>query len=57
MRSTNKEMMGYTNTQPEFGIDFHDFLQKEQCLTNMELAEEFGLSLKSVKIMKQKMKR
>ncbi|MBF0706419.1 MULTISPECIES: RNA polymerase subunit sigma-70 [Bacillales] len=57
MRSTNKEMMSYHMSQPEFGIDFHDFLQKEQCLSNMELAEEFGLSLKSVKIMKQKMKR
>ncbi|WP_270179408.1 RNA polymerase subunit sigma-70 [Alkalihalobacillus sp. CinArs1] len=57
MRSTNKEMMNVTNPQPEFGVDFHDFLQKEQCLSNMELAEEFGLSLKSIKIMKQKMKR
>ncbi|MBN8208421.1 RNA polymerase subunit sigma-70 [Bacillus sp. NTK071] len=50
-------MMSYNVSQPEFGVDFHDFLQKEQCLSNMELAEEFGLSLKSIKIMKQKMKR
>ncbi|MGA9290825.1 MAG: RNA polymerase subunit sigma-70 [Anaerobacillus sp.] len=57
MRSTNKEMMSYNLSQPEFGVDFHDFLQKEQCLSNMELAEEFGLSLKSVKVMKEKMKR
>ncbi|WP_347549459.1 RNA polymerase subunit sigma-70 [Pseudalkalibacillus hwajinpoensis] len=57
MRSTNKEMMSYNLSEPEFGVNFQDFLQKEQCLSNMELAEEFGLSLKSIKIMKQKMKR
>ncbi|WP_458412388.1 RNA polymerase subunit sigma-70 [Schinkia sp. CFF1] len=40
-----------------FGVDFHDFLQEEQSSTNMELAQEFGVDLRSVKNLKKKMGR
>lgn len=39
------------------GVDFHDFMQKEQALTNFELAEEYGISLRNVKELKKKMSR
>lgn len=39
------------------GVDFHDFIQREQSLTNFELAEEYGISLKNVKELKKKMSR
>ena len=39
------------------GVDFHDFMQKEQALTNYELAEEYGISLRNVKDLKKKMSR
>ncbi|MDN4526269.1 RNA polymerase subunit sigma-70 [Fictibacillus fluitans] len=39
------------------GIDFHDFIQKEASSSNMELAEEFGVPLRSVISLRKKMSR
>ncbi|WP_369795804.1 RNA polymerase subunit sigma-70 [Fictibacillus sp. FJAT-27399] len=39
------------------GIDFHDFIQKEASSSTMELAEEFGVPLRSVISLRKKMKR
>lgn len=40
-----------------FGVDFHDFMQHEQSSTNIELAQEFGITLRTVKAMKKKIAR
>lgn len=39
------------------GIDFHDFIQKEASSSNLELAEEFGVPLRSVVSLRKKMSR
>lgn len=57
MRYSSK---GEITNKPEnqlFGIDFHDFMQQEQSSTNLELAQEFGITLRSVKAMKKKIAR
>ncbi|GAA2716104.1 hypothetical protein GCM10009865_48000 [Aeromicrobium ponti] len=40
-----------------FGLDFHDFIQKEQSSNMIELASEFGLTLKDVRKLKKKLER
>lgn len=40
-----------------FGIDFHDFIQKEQHATVYELASEFGLTYKDVRKLKKKLEK
>lgn len=40
-----------------FGVDFHDFMVKEQNDTSLELASEFGISLQEVKNLKKKLNR
>lgn len=40
-----------------FGVDFHDFIQKEQSTNTVELASEFGLSLRDVRKLKKQIER
>jgi hypothetical protein len=40
-----------------FGVDFHDFIQKEQHSNTFELASEFGLTLKDVRKLKKHLER
>lgn len=40
-----------------FGVDFHDFIQREQQASMFELASEFGLSLGDVKKLKKHLER
>lgn len=40
-----------------FSIDFHHFTEIEKNYNSLEIAEEFGISLKDVKVLKQKMNR
>ncbi|WLD92206.1 RNA polymerase subunit sigma-70 [Alkalihalobacillus sp. AL-G] len=40
-----------------FGMDFHQFIEKEHMMTNYELAEEFGVTLEAVKKLKHQIKR
>ena len=37
--------------------DYHNFMEKESLQTNFELAQEFGLSLREIKTLKQKLMR
>ncbi|MRG88262.1 RNA polymerase subunit sigma-70 [Salinibacillus xinjiangensis] len=43
--------------QDVFNIDFHQFMDSEKDQSSMELAQEFGLSLKDVKNLKEKLNR
>jgi hypothetical protein len=36
-----------------FGVNFHDFIEKENVNSTMELASEFGLTLREVKQLKK----
>ncbi|HJV31070.1 MAG TPA: hypothetical protein VJ558_02675 [Bacillales bacterium] len=40
-----------------FGVDFHDFIQKEQSSNIYELASEFGLTMRDVKKLKKHLER
>jgi hypothetical protein len=40
-----------------FGVDFHDFLQKEQSSNMVELASEFGLSVRDIRKLKKHLER
>lgn len=40
-----------------FGVDFHDFIQKEQQSTVYELATEFGLTYKDVRELRRQLKK
>lgn len=45
------------SAQPVFGVSFHDFIERENATTSMELASEFGLSLREVKHLKKRLGR
>lgn len=52
MRQSQKNVTSTTNAI--HSVNFHDFLEKElNATTSLELATEFGLSLKDVKNLKK----
>lgn len=57
MRASEKGMSIQGGDNQIFGVDFHDFIQKEQNSNMYELASEFGLSLREVKQLKKKLER
>ncbi len=57
MRQSRKHSNSSQASKSVFGVQFHDFLEKEPHLTRMEMAEEFGVSLKDVKKLKESMDR
>lgn len=56
MRHSEKGELSHSNNET-FGVDFNDFIAKEQQTTSFELASEFGLSLRDVKNLKKQLKR
>lgn len=56
MRSSEKKEQAHHSGQL-LGLDFHDFIEKERHASNFELAAEFGLSLKEVRILKKRIQR
>ncbi|GLI83061.1 hypothetical protein ANABIO32_07500 [Rossellomorea marisflavi] len=57
MRSSDKAFMNSTSEKALFQTDFHQFMEMEKGALNMELASEFGLTLKDVRLLKKKMER
>jgi hypothetical protein len=57
LRKTQKQENAEAGSKQIFGVDFHDFIQKEEAHTNIEPAEEFSISLKHVRDLKHKMNR
>jgi hypothetical protein len=57
MRYSEKSQHSNQGTNQLFGVDLHDFIQKEQSSTYVELASEFGLSLNDVRKLKKQMNR
>lgn len=57
MRNNEKNGMTSNGANQLFGIDFHHFIEKQESATNLELAQEFGVSLKDVRLLKQKLGR
>lgn len=57
MRFSEKGQLSHQGTNELFGVDFHDFIQKEQNANAVELASEFGLSLGDVRKLKRQLHR
>jgi hypothetical protein len=57
MRFSEKGEQVARGNQQVFGVNFHDFIEKENATTSMELASEFGLSLREVKQLKKRLGR
>lgn len=57
MRSSEKGMNIQSADSRIFGVDFHDFIEKEQHTTTFELASEFGLTIGDVKKLKKHLER
>ncbi|WP_176167391.1 hypothetical protein [Mesobacillus jeotgali] len=57
MRFSDKGMSASSADNQLFGVDFHDFIQKEQNSQVVELASEFGLSLRDVRKLKKQLER
>ncbi|MFD2213843.1 MULTISPECIES: hypothetical protein [Bacillaceae] len=56
MRNSDKGELMHSR-RDVFGIDFHDFMTKEQNESSFELASEFGISLREVKNLKKHLNR
>lgn len=57
MRFGDKGLSVQSGENQLFGVDFHDFIQKEQSSNMVELASEFGLSVKDVRKLKKQLER
>ncbi|WP_100371990.1 hypothetical protein [Bacillus sp. FJAT-45037] len=57
MRSGMRQQLIHQQSDQMFHVDFHQFVEREGNQTNLELASEFGLSLRDVKALKQKLGR
>jgi hypothetical protein len=57
MRSSQRQQMHHNSLNPLFNMDYHNFVERENQNTNLELASEFGLSLRDVKLLKNKLNR
>ena len=57
MRFSDKGRSASFGENQLFGVDFHDFIQKEQSSNTVELASEFGLSLRDVRKLKKQIER
>lgn len=57
MRSSEKGMNIQSMDGRIFGVDFHDFIQKEQNSNTFELASEFGLTINDVRKLKKHLER
>lgn len=57
MRFSPKNSHATNHSKDIFGVDFHDFLQSSEQLNQIEIAKEFGVSLKDVKKLKESINR
>lgn len=57
MRYSDKAFSTHDGENQLFGVDFHDFIQKEKDSNMIELASEFGLSIRDVRKLKKKLER
>lgn len=57
MRNNEKSGVIQSGMNQIMGIDFHDFIQREQNNTLVELASEFGLQVREVKSLKKQLGR
>ncbi|WP_179295535.1 hypothetical protein [Bacillus sp. FJAT-45350] len=57
MRSGFRQQAVGSQSHQLFHVNFHEFIEQENQKTSLEMADEFGLSLREVKQLKQKLGR
>lgn len=57
MRFSEKGNLIHQGPQEIFGVDFHEFIEKEAHANTFELASEFGLTLRDVRKLKKQLER
>lgn len=57
VRANHRQQMHASQKHAIFSIDYHSFLDKEEQASHIELANEFGLSLREVQLLKKKLNR
>ncbi|WP_180954905.1 hypothetical protein [Bacillus sp. V3-13] len=57
MRFSEKGLAAHSGENQLFGVDFHDFIEKEQNASTFELASEFGLTVRDVRKLKKQLER
>jgi hypothetical protein len=57
MRTNGKRFGLLPHSQDIFNVDFHQFMTSSKEQSSLELAQEFGLSLKDVRNLKEKLNR
>ncbi|MGD8188871.1 hypothetical protein ACQCN2_02605 [Brevibacillus ginsengisoli] len=57
MRQSINETFAQESNRRLFSVDFHDFIEKESVLNDVELSSEFDISIKDVHQLRKRMKR
>ncbi|MGE7182729.1 hypothetical protein ACQKKK_01755 [Peribacillus sp. NPDC006672] len=53
MKFSEKDQTSLSGGNQVLGVDFHDFIQKEQSSNLVELASEFGVNVRTIKNLKK----
>ncbi|WP_169791901.1 hypothetical protein [Brevibacillus choshinensis] len=56
MRQSEKETFATDINRKMFSVDFHDFLEKESTLNDVEMSSEFNISVRDVQHLRRKRK-
>lgn len=57
MRQSKKETFANEANRRLLSVDFHDFLEKEAALNDVEMSQEFHLSIRQVQELRSKIRR
>lgn|GEM_PF-3407196 len=57
MRRGLKEIMSQTSIANMKNVDFHNFIERENILTELEISRELGISISDVRYLKKKFTR
>ncbi|MDF9760370.1 hypothetical protein OKW24_002143 [Peribacillus simplex] len=53
MKFSEKNQTSLSGGNQVLGVDFHDFIQKEQSSNLVELASEYGVNVRTIKNLKK----
>ncbi|HZG14019.1 MAG TPA: hypothetical protein VE710_03255 [Candidatus Bathyarchaeia archaeon] len=57
MRQSRNEGFAHESSKRLFSVDFHDFLEKESIYNDVELSQEFQISIHDIQRLRHRMKR
>ncbi|GAA4705495.1 hypothetical protein [Brevibacillus fulvus] len=57
MRQSNKETLAKELSNRLFSVDFHDFLEKEAVMNDVEMSGEFHLSIAEIQRLRRQIRR